>query len=350
MFAERENKRLLQEHKSYELKWAGERDADDYKKQMADRRRQSLAFRNAEGKRIRDLDTKMKCEGQCSEHASYELKWAGERDAEDYKKQLDEEERNDLAFRNAEGRRIRNVEAEMKYKSQSSEHASFELKWAGERDAEDYMKQLAREDRDDLALRNAEGKRIRDMESKIKHKVLCSDHDSFELKWAGERDAEDYKRQLAKEEREDTAFRNAEGRRIRNVEAEMKYKNQRREHESYELKWAGERDAEDYKRQLAMEEREDLAFRNEEAKQHDAVMKELVSLAKEKEHEFYVLKWAGENDAKAYLANQEELRRQSLAFRNAEGRRHRDLDEEERVSEIKRSAENEELNAACECS
>ena len=76
-------------------------------------------------------------------------------------------------------------------------------------------------------------------------------------------------------------------------------------------------------------------------------MKELVSLAREQDHESLMLKWAGENDAKEYLAEEEELRRQSLAFRNLEGRRHRELDEEERVNEIIRRAENEELNAAC---
>ena len=128
----------------------------------------------------------------------------------------------------------------------------------------------------------------------------------------------------------------------------MRQEGQSSEHESYELKWAGERDADDYKRQLAQEERDDLAFRNEEARNHDAVMKELVSIAKEQEHESYMLKWAGENDSKAYVAEEEELRRQSLAFRNSEGRRHRDLDEEMRVKEIMRGAENEELNAACQ--
>eukprot|EP00985_Skeletonema_marinoi_P029453 scaffold27923_cov73-Skeletonema_marinoi.AAC.1 len=77
-------------------------------------------------------------------------------------------------------------------------------------------------------------------------------------------------------------------------------------------------------------------------------MKELVSLAKEQEHESYMLKWAGENDAKEYLAEEEELRRHSLAFRNSEGRRIRELDEEERMKDIMRGAENEELNAACQ--
>ena len=39
------------EHKSYELKWAGDSDAEDHKKKIAKERRESFDFRNAEGKR-----------------------------------------------------------------------------------------------------------------------------------------------------------------------------------------------------------------------------------------------------------------------------------------------------------
>ncbi len=346
---ELEHKAQCNEHKSYELKWAGERDAKDYAKSLIEEERNDLAFRNAEGNRIRDLEAKMKQEEISNEHDSYELKWAGEKDAEDYKRELAKEEREDFAFRNVEGRRIRDREMEMKNNDRQDEHESYELKWSGERDAEDYKRQLAKEERQDLAFRNEEGKRIRDLETKVKHESQSSEHESYELNWAGERDAKEYKKQLAQEERDDLAFRNAEGRRIRDEEVELKHKAQCNEHKSYELKWAGERDAECYKKQLAQEERDDLAFRNEEARNHDAVMRELVSLAKEQEHESYMLKWAGENDAKEYLAGEEELRRQSLAFRNAEGRRHREIEEEEKMKELMRMAENEELNAACQC-
>lgn len=61
-----------------------------------------------------------------------------------------------------------------------------------------------------------------------------------------------------------------------------------------------------------------------------------------------MLKWAGEKDAKQYLSDQAELRRQSLAFRNAEGRRHRDIDEDTRAQSVLENAQNEELNAACQ--
>jgi hypothetical protein len=150
---------------------------------------------------------------------------------------------------------------------------------------------------------------------------------------------------MAQQRRESLAFRNDEGHRIRNVEQTMKADEWAREHESYELKWAGERDAEAYKKQMAQERRESLAFRNAEAAKHDAVMKELRSLAQDKEHESYMLKWAGENDAKRYLEEQKELRRQSFAFRNAEGRRHREIDEDMRANQVRENALNEELAA-----
>eukprot|EP00579_Thalassiosira_antarctica_P014085 CAMPEP_0201944928 /NCGR_PEP_ID=MMETSP0903-20130614/53644_1 /ASSEMBLY_ACC=CAM_ASM_000552 /TAXON_ID=420261 /ORGANISM="Thalassiosira antarctica, Strain CCMP982" /LENGTH=864 /DNA_ID=CAMNT_0048487985 /DNA_START=96 /DNA_END=2691 /DNA_ORIENTATION=- len=333
------------EHESFELKWSSERDADDYKKQMDKERRDSLASRNAEGKRIRNLEGQMKADEHHNEHESYELKWAGERDADDYKKQMNEERRDSLAFRNAEGGRIRDLESQMKAGAQRDEHGSYELKWAGERDADDYKKQMNKERRDSLASRNAEGKRIRNLEGQMKADEHHNEHESYELKWAGERDADDYKKQMNEERRDSLAFRNAEGGRIRDLESQMA---QQDEHESNELKWAGERDADDYKKKMDEEKRESLNFRNQEAARHDVVMRELLSLAQEREHESYMLKWDGENDSEQYLANQAELRRQSLAFRNAEGRRHRDIDEEKRVESILDIAQNEELNSACQ--
>jgi len=348
LFAQREAERVHEEHESHELKWAGERDAEDYKKQMAQERRDSLAFRNADGKRIRDLEGQMKAGEHHDEHESYELKWDGERDAEDYKKQMAQERRDSLAFRNADGKRIRDLEGQMKAGEHHDEHESYELKWDGERDAEDYKKQMDKERRDSLAYRNAEGQRIRDVEGLMKTDEYQNEHESYELKWAGERDAEDYKKQMDKERRDSLAYRNAEGQRVRHLESQQKSDARKDEHESYELKWAGERDTNNYKKQMDNERRESLNFRNQEAARRDAVMRELLNLTQEREHESYMLKWAGENDGKKYLADQAELCRQSLAFRNAEGKRHRDIDEEMRAKIILENAQNEELNAACQ--
>ena len=201
--------------------------------------------------------------------------------------------------------------------------------------------------RKSFAFRNGDAHRIRVLFAQKEQDKLQHEHESYELKWAGERDADAYKKQMAQERRESLAFRNAEGVRIRDTEAQMKAEDLHNEHESYELKWAGERDADDYKKQMAQERRESLAFRNAEASRHDDLMKELLSLTREREHESYMLKWAGENDAKKYLSEQEELRRQSFAFRNAEGRRHREIEEETRGNAVVENAKNEELSAAC---
>ena len=174
------------------------------------------------------------------------------------------------------------------------------------------------------------------------------EHESYELKWAGERDADEYGKLMSQERRDSLAFRNAEAKRIRDFETQMKADEHHEQHESYELKWAGERDADNYQRQMDEKRRESLNYRNQEAARHTAVMMELLSLAQERERESYMLKWAGENDATQYITEQAELCRQSLAFRNAEGKRHRDIDEETRVKNSNEIAKNEELSAACE--
>ena len=70
---------------------------------------------------------------------------------------------------------------------------------------------------------------------------------------------------------------------------------------------------------MAKEGRESFAFRLKEGDLHRAVMEKIKSLAREKEHKYLRLKWAGEQDVKEYLAGLEQERRDSLAFPNAEG-------------------------------
>ena len=118
------------------------------------------------------------------------------------------------------------------------------------------------------------------------------------------------------------------------------------EHASYELKWAGEKDAETYKRQLEQERRDSLAQRNKERAQHARVMEELQTIARERETESLVLKWAGENDAKAYLEKLEDERRQSLQLRGKQTLHHREVEDEQRQEELTRLNEDELLRAA----
>ena len=99
-------------HETYEDKWAGEKDADEYKKLTVQKRRESFAFQNAEGKRQQDVQTEMGADERNREHESYELKWDGDSDAGDYKKKIAKERRESFAFRNAEDKRQRDLQAE----------------------------------------------------------------------------------------------------------------------------------------------------------------------------------------------------------------------------------------------
>lgn len=335
------------DHVSYVLKWAGERDAEAYKKQLEEERRKSFKFRNDEGTRQREEESRRRFQEQSDEHASYELKWAGEKDAEAYQRKLAEERRDSFAFRNREGRNQRLDEEQRQQEARFKEHQGFELKWAGEKDAEAYQRKLEQERRDSFANRNKHGRRQRELELQQKSEEMMQSHQSYELKRAGERDVDAYKKKLQEERRDSFAFRNMENHRQREEESARIAREQQAEHASYELKWAGEKDAEAYKKKLEQERRDSFKFRNEERVRHQKVMDELKSIAREQETESYVLKWAGEEDAKAYLAKLEEERRQSFQFRNREGKRHRELDEEAHQQAVHEAHVEEELQAAC---
>ena len=338
------------DHESYELKWAGERDAAAYKKRLEEERRNSFKFRNTEGLRQREETATRLAEEQAADHVSYELKWAGEKDADDYRKKLDEERRQSFAFRNQEGRMQRFDKEQRRAEAQLKEHEDFELKWAGEKDTEEYRRRMDQERRESFAHRNKEGRRQREFELEQKDSELAESHQSYELKWAGERDAMAYQQKLKEERRDSFAFRNREGHRQREEDSSRAAQEQQLEHKSYELKWAGEKDVEAYKKKLDQERRDSFKFRNEERARHQKVMEELMSIAREKETESFVLKWAGEEDAKAYLAKLEEERRQSFQLRNEEGRRHRELDEEANQRRVQEAHVEEALQAACKLS
>lgn len=335
------------DHESYELKWAGEQDAAAYNKRLEEERRNSFKFRNTEGHRQREETVIRLAEEQAAEHASYELKWLGESDADEYRKKLDEERRQSFAFRNQEGRNQRLDEEQRRAEAQLKEHQGFELKWAGEKDAEEYRQRMDQERRESFAHRNKEGRRQREFELEQKGYELAESHQCYELKWAGERDAMAYQQKLKEERRDSFAFRNREGRRQREEDSSRAAQEQQLEHESYELKWASEKDVEAYKKKLDQERRDSFKFRNEERARHQKVMEELMSIAREKETESFMLKWAGEEDAKVYLAKLEEERRQSFRLRNEEGRRHRELDEEAHQRLVKEAHVEEALQAAC---
>ena len=54
--------------------------------------------------------------------------------------------------------------------------------------------------RDSLSFRNAEGKCQRDFQAEVNADECHRVHERYELKWAGDRDADEYRKKVAKEQ------------------------------------------------------------------------------------------------------------------------------------------------------
>jgi hypothetical protein len=201
--------------------------------------------------------------------------------------------------------------------------------------------------RKSFQFRAGDARRIRGMRAVWREKELREMHNSYELDRAAARDVDKYKKQVAKEEREVTMSRNLEARELRKLEENQANAAMIAEHKSYELKWAGERDVEAYRKHMQEERRKSLAGRNKESVRHAKVIEELQSLAREKEAESFMLKWAGEEDVKVYLAKVAEERRKSLQFRAIEARKVRQLEQEEHAKAVHEALIDSALQSDC---
>ena len=344
--ARMESKRQQEEKESFELKFAAERDVCAYRRKMDEDRRNSFAFRNMEGRKQRNVDDMKRSDEVHAEQASYQLKFAADRDVDGYKKLMAEQRRKSLSLRNKEAHRQRERHHEQMECEMLESHQSYELKWDGENDAKAYERQMIENRRKSLAGRNRKGKQERDEEDQRQSQAKEDARACYALKFAAERDVHAYFKKESEDRRKSLAFRNKEALKQRNDAVQRFEKEQALTHEGYELKWAGEKDTEAYQRRLEKEHRDDLRFRNQELAGHDKVMKELQALALDQQHESFVLKWAGENDTKEYLAQIEYERRKSLQFRNQECKRHRELEDEAHNATILLAHEEEVLQAA----
>lgn len=341
------SQQLEEEHQSYELKWAAESDAENYKRQLEERRRESLAFRNQEARKYRERLAQQNVEGLVAEHQSYELKFEAERDVEAYKREQAELRRQSLEQRGQFARSLKERLNQQEAERIQAEQESYKLKFAAENDADVYRDEMEEMRRKSLEFRNKEAKRQRNEEDNRRVKELEQQHEDYELKWDGERDAASYFKRLQDERRQSLENHRLEARKRRELDEAEKATTLQAEQQSFELTRAAYKDVEEYKQRLEQKRRESLAFRNKEKARHAKVMDEIQSLAREQEAESYVLKWAGEDDVKAYLAEVEAKRRKSLQFRGQEARRHRDIKNETYQQEIFRNQEDEALRSAC---
>jgi hypothetical protein len=228
------------------------------------------------------------------------------------------------------------------------EQAIFEVRYDLHKAQVEAKKESADQRRQSFLFRGGDAKRIRNLRSEWKEEDIKSGHESSELSRAAERDADNYKKKMDEERRQSLAGRGHELRRQREEQMEQLAKQMSEDQQSYELKFAGERDANAYREKMNEERRKSLAGRNKESARHGEVMKELRNIFQEREAESYVLKWAGDNDAKAYLAKVAEERRQSLHMRGQEHRRQRQYDDEQNKQEVMNALADGALQSECQ--
>ena len=135
-----------------------------------------------QGRRIREEEDQRRAEEIAAESASIQLKLAGERDADEYRREMNEERRKSFAFRNEEGRRQREEEEQQRIDEVIAESESIQLKLAGERDADVYRRQMAARKRASLQYRNKEGRIHRMVEANQRADELNQRHVDSKLR------------------------------------------------------------------------------------------------------------------------------------------------------------------------
>ena len=346
LLEEQRTEQLEIDHESFELTAAGNRDADAYKRKCAEDRRKSFAGRNEASSRAAKWAEEARQKQIQDEHESYELAWAGQDDAAAYKKFLAKQEQLDYAKGNEDGFDAKARFEQMRHEKLAADHESYELTAAGMRDADNYKKFLAKQEQLDYAKRNEDGFDAKTRLEQQRHEQLAADHESYELTAAGMRDADAYRKQMAEEERQDYENRNLEGFAQKRLLEEQRTDQLHSEHESFELKWAGQDDAKAYQQHLRDERRKSFAARNENHSQQRKIVQEIEEIAKEKEHESMLLKWAAQEDGKAYRKRCEEERRMSLVGRGEQARHEKLIDEENKMNALNQQHYDSELASA----
>ncbi|GMI49022.1 hypothetical protein TrCOL_g12589 [Triparma columacea] len=343
-----EEQRMDQLHadaQSYELTRLAHNDVSNYKKQMAKEEQMDYQKRNEDG-----FDAKQRLEEQRMNqlHAdaeSYELTRLAHNDVSNYKKQMAKEEQMDYQKRNEDGFDAKQRLEEQRMDQLHADAQSYELTRLAHNDVSNYKKQMAKEEQMDYQKRNEDGFDAKQRLEELRMDQLHADAQSYELTRLAHNDVSNYKKQMAMEEQMDYQKRNEDGFDAKRRLEEQRMDQLNADHESYELKWAGQRDADDYKKQMAEERRQSFAMRNENHSQQCRVMAELESIQKEKAHESHMLNWAAANDALAYQKQMEEERRLSFQQRGEMARVHKEVEEEQRQTALQQQYEDSELSA-----
>ena len=156
------------------------------------------------------------------------------------------------------------------------------------------------------------------------------------LKWAGQKDAAEYLTQQEEVRRQSLQQRNEQGRHGREVEEQLRQGQLEAQHVDEELASGDARDVKGYKGALKARDRNSFCFRNTEARIQRLLGETEDILRKEKEAETRELDDRARDDVKSYVENCKRRKRMSLAGRAMEKRHHAEVQEDMRQEELQK--------------
>ncbi|CAJ1962411.1 unnamed protein product [Cylindrotheca closterium] len=252
----------------HEIRYDIHKSRNEATKANAEARRKSYQFRAGDARRIRDLRANWGEEEARKQHESFLLKMEGERDADAYRKKMAEERRQSLAGRNAESRQHAQAMQELRSLAQEKEAESFMLKMEGERDAKEYLLKMERERRESLQLRGQEARRIRQHEEEEHFKAVHKGIAEGRLQSECQKDVEAYKKEMEERRRKSLQYRGKE-KQMQKLNAEnQRSQQQDHEREMFELDSLARKDVEEYMKDCKRRRRQSLAFRAKEKQRH----------------------------------------------------------------------------------
>ncbi|KAL3940246.1 MAG: hypothetical protein SGBAC_005181 [Bacillariaceae sp.] len=329
----------------HEIRYDLHKSHNENAKAKAEARRKSYQFRAGDARRIRDIRSNWREDEARKQHESYELSRGAAKDAEAYKKKMEEERRGSRRFRNLEARQQRGKLQILKEEAVAAEHESFLLKMEGERDADAYRKKVAEERRQSLAGRNAESRRHAEAMQELRSIAQEKEAESFMLKFEGERDAKEYLLQLERERRQSLQFRGQEARRIRQLREEEHFKRVQEGIVDGHIQSGCQKDVEAYKKETEERRRKSLQYRGKEKQMQKLHTENQRMQQQDHDHEMFELDSDACKDVEEYLKDCKRRRRQSLAFRAKEKQRHAKWQQNEKEKELDAKRHNSHLRA-----
>lgn len=263
----RENS-LRENHIGHELERAAAKDVENYKNRMKKETQNDLKKNNKDAHESRKREKDQAYEAMLEEHRSYELKWEGERDAEAYRKRMKKERRKSLASRNKESARHAKVMQELRDIANEKEAQSFMLKFSADNDAKNYIASLADERRKSLKLRGIQARKRRQYEEEEHSKAIEADIIEGALQSDCQKDAEKYKAECAERRRKSLQYRGKHARLQRLEEEERQLEQMEKDEESSKLDCLAQKDVEEYYKDCRKGRRKSLALRAKEMRQH----------------------------------------------------------------------------------